>query len=91
MSQHDDLRERIEQHKPKNSKSKLDDKDVYESMDMVKDYIKNKQEFVSYFDTDYELEFAREIEINYMIEFMKRKNIRNEFCYDCFYLLWLGM
>ena len=83
MSQHDSLRERTEQHKPKNLKSKIDDKDVYKSMEMVTRYIKSKQDFSSYFATDYELEFASEIEIKYMIEFIKRKNIRHEFCYYC--------
>ena len=29
MSQHDSLRKRAEQHKPKNNRSKKDDKDVY--------------------------------------------------------------
>ncbi len=83
MSQHDSLRNRTEQHKPKNLKSKIDDKDIYKSMEMVTDYIKNKQEFIKYFATDYKLEFASEIEIKYMISFIKRKNIRHEFCYDC--------
>ena len=83
MSQHNSLRKRTEQHKPKNLNSKIDDKDVYKSMEMVTKYIKSKQDFSSYFSTDYELEFASEIEIKYMIEFIKRKNIRHEFCYDC--------
>ena len=42
MSQHDSLRERIEQHKPKNVKSKIDDKQVYQAMDRVKKYLKEK-------------------------------------------------
>lgn len=32
MSQHDSLRSRTDQHLPKNSKSKADDKDVYKAM-----------------------------------------------------------
>lgn len=40
MSQHDSLRERVEQHKPKNIKSKLDDKDVYKAMELVKKIFK---------------------------------------------------
>ena len=43
MSQHDSLRERIEQHKPKNVKSKIDDKQVYQAMDRVKKYLKEKK------------------------------------------------
>lgn len=83
MNQHDSLRERIEQHKPKNLKSKVDDKEVYQAMKLVMEYLKSKWEFNSYFDSDYELEFASYIEIRYMIEFIKRRNIRNDFCYDC--------
>lgn len=83
MSQHDSLRGRSEQHKPKNTKSKIDDKEVYQAMDLVKQYLKEKKDFKSYFDSDWDLEFASEIEIKYMIDFIKRKNIRREFCYDC--------
>ena len=36
MSQHDSLRNRKDQHLPKNSKSKADDKDVYKAMQKVK-------------------------------------------------------
>jgi hypothetical protein len=43
MSQHDSLREREEQHRPKNDKSKIDDKDVYKSMDMVMKYLHEKR------------------------------------------------
>ena len=45
MSQHDSLRERTEQHKPKNSKSKIDDKEVYQAMELVKQYLKSKKTF----------------------------------------------
>ena len=76
MSQHDSLRGRSEQHKPKNTKSKIDDKEVYQAMDLVKQYLKDKKDFKSYFDSDWDLEFASEIEIKYMIDFIKRKNIR---------------
>ena len=40
MSQHESLRERKEQHKPKNTKSKIDDKDIYKSMELVQKYLK---------------------------------------------------
>ena len=45
MSQHDSLRERTEQHKPKNEKSKIDDKEVYQAMELVKQYLKSKKDF----------------------------------------------
>lgn len=83
MSQHDSLRTRTEQHKPKNSKSKYDDKDVYKSMELVKSYLTTKKEFQDFFNSDWYLEFSSDIEIKYMIDFIKRKKIRHDFCYDC--------
>lgn len=79
MSQHDSLRERIEQHKPKNAKSKEDDKDVYKAMYRVADYLKSKLEFRGFFSEDYDLDFQHEIEVRYMIDFIKRKHVRKEF------------
>ena len=52
-------------------------------MELVKQYLKGKKEFNEYFETEYDLEFSSEIEIKYMIDFIKRKIIRSEFCYDC--------
>lgn len=82
MSQHDSLRERTEQHKPKNSKSKNDDKDVYKAMDKVVEYLTTKAEFKNFFVEDYVLDFHHEIEVKYMIDFIKRKKVRNEFNYE---------
>ena len=82
MSQHDSLRERKEQHKPKNEKSKQDDKDVYKSMAMVMDYLKNKKEFSTYFSSGCDLEFSHQIEVKYMMDFIKRKGVRKEFNYE---------
>lgn len=82
MSQHDSLRERKEQHKPKNSKSKEDDKDVYKAMYKVVDYLTTKKEFQNFFNGDYVLDFQHEIEVKYMINFIKRKRVRNEFNFE---------
>ena len=82
MTQHDSLRLREEQHKPKNQKSKKDDKKIFEAMLKVKEYIKSKKDFSSYFEKDYDVEFSKDIEIKYMIDFIKQKRIRSEFCYD---------
>ena len=79
MSQHDSLRNRKAQHKPKNMKSKIDDKDIYISMEKVIVYLKNKIEFTQYFELDYELEFHHNIKISYMIDFINRKGVRAEF------------
>ena len=82
MTQHDSLRNRKEQHLTKKKKSKIDDKDIYKAMQQVKEYLENKKEFATFFEKDYELLFMHEIEVSYMIDFIKRKNIRSEFNYD---------
>ena len=79
MSQHESLRERKEQHKPKNTKSKIDDKDIYKSMELVQKYLKSKTEFSQYFLLEYDLEFKHEIEVKYMIDFIKKNNVIAEF------------
>lgn len=78
MPQHDSLRERTEQHKPKNAKSKFDDKAVYQSMEIVAQYIADRFKM----DTDYTdwiLDFEHSIQIQFMIDFIKRKKMRQEF------------
>jgi len=82
MSQHDSLRKRSEQHRPKNEKSKMDDKDVYKSMKLVMEYLQEKREFVDFFVEDWKLEFSPSIQVKYMIDFIKRKKVRNEFNYE---------
>ena len=82
MSQHESLRKRSAQHKPKNTKSKVDDKDIYKAMNKVRDYLLSKPDFKSYFDGDWELDFQHQIEVSYMIDFIKRKKVRFEFNSD---------
>ncbi len=82
MSQHSALRKRTEQHKPKNNKSKIDDKEVYQSMELVRSYLKAKKEFQVFFQGEWDLEFSKDIKIKNMIEFIKRKKIRREFNYE---------
>jgi type II restriction enzyme len=79
MSQHDSLRNRTAQHKPKNTKSKYDDKDVYKAMGMVDEYLRNKDSFKKYFASEWDLEFDSKINVEYMVNFIKKKNIRKEF------------
>ena len=79
MTQHDSLRTREAQHKPKNNKSKKDDKDIYKSMELVVNYIKCKKEFMPYFEHDFSLIFKHEIDIEFMMRFIKNKNVRAEF------------
>ncbi len=78
-TQHDSLMRRFEQHKPKNEKSKIDDKNIYESMAMVADYLEER--FSGQLD-DYIITFDKSIKISYMIGLIKTKKIRNEFDYE---------
>lgn len=82
MSQHDKLRERTNQHLPKNSKSKFDDKDIYKAMELVINYLNGKKEFACYFNSKWDLLFESKIEVQYMINFIKNKGIRSEFDYS---------
>lgn len=77
-TQHDSLRKRREQHKPKNTKSKFDDKAVYQSMEIVSNYINTRFKMDTDFP-DWELDFEHSIQIGYMINFIKRKHMRMEF------------
>lgn len=78
MSQSESLRNRIEQHKPKNKKSKLDDKAIYIAMNMVISYLETRFEFENKF-TNYEICFEKTIKVEDMIRFIKSKGVRNEF------------
>lgn len=78
-TQHDYLRARVEQHKPKNIKSKIDDKNIYIAMLMVKEYLEDR--FDGKID-DYNIEFEKNISFKFMIEMIKSKDLRSEFEYD---------
>lgn len=78
MSQSDDLRNRIEQHKPKNEKSKLDDKAIYRAMEQVTAYLLSRFDFKEIF-ADYEIVFEKEIKAKEMIEFIRGRGLRAEF------------
>lgn len=80
MTQHDSLRNRVAQHKPKNIKSKIDDKDIYVAMGNVKSYLEKRFEINTKFP-EYEIQFDKCIEIRYMIDLIKEKKIRHEFEY----------
>jgi type II restriction enzyme len=79
LSQRELLRERYEQHKPKNTRSKNTDKAIYSSMEAVIEYLHHR--FKGMLD-DYEITFEKNIKIDYMIKFIKQKGIRLEFDYD---------
>ncbi|QSH98926.1 restriction endonuclease [Treponema phagedenis] len=72
------LRNRTEQHKAKNTKSKNDDKNIYKAMKKVIEYLKERFKNEANF-SGYDIIFERTIEIQYMIDFIKMKNVRQEF------------
>lgn len=78
MSQHESLRERTEQHKPKNAKSKIDDKDIYTAMGQVQDYLYARFDLINKYP-NYSIIFEKDISIHYMIQMIKESKIRYEF------------
>lgn len=72
------LRENTEQHKPKNGKSKQDDKQIYIAMEKVKNYIETrfKDKFAEF---GYEIIFDKVISVDFMIHNIKEKKVRAEF------------
>lgn len=82
MSQHESLRERFEQHKPKNTQSKKDDKDIYGAAAAVINYLQARFDMDNNYE-NYHLEYDNKIKISDMIKFIKKKGFRNEFyAYD---------
>lgn len=78
MSQHESLRVRYEQHKPKNKVSKTDDKNIYTAAANVIEYLEKRFDMKNKY-SDYYLEFAKSIKIVDMINFIKKRKIRTEF------------
>ena len=78
MSQSNMLRENKKQHKPKNKKSKKDDKNIYLAMQETAKYIEDKFDFSVNF-ANYEICFEKNINYEYMINFIKRNSKRKEF------------
>ena len=78
MSQHDSLRNRTEQHKPKNEKSKQDDKQIYIAMNNVRQYLMQRFDFDSRF-SNYEIQFEKNLQIQYMVDMIRKKRVRQEF------------
>lgn len=78
MANSQQLRQNLNQHKPKNSKSKIDDKKIYQAMSLVEEYILKK--FQKELQKDnFKIEFKKTISYVEMIENIKSKNVRKEF------------
>ena len=78
MSQHDSLRKRFEQHKPKNVYSKNDDKEINKVANAVINYLSERFEIEKNYE-NYHLEFEKSIKLCDMIDFIKNKGVRTEF------------
>ena len=68
----------IAQHKPKNTRSKEDDKQIYSAMLQVSEYIKNRFDFEKSFPS-YDIVFEKEISVQYIIDFIRSHRVRTEF------------
>lgn len=80
MSLSEQLRSRTEQHKPKNRHSKKDDKKIDEAMRLTQKYLENRFGKVENFiNGKYYLEIEKKLEISYMINTIKNKNVRAQF------------
>ena len=78
MANSDQLRANKEQHKPKNAKSKIDDKNIYQAMRRCIEYLKNRLSD-QLEEGGYELIFKRDITFGTMIKMIKNQNHRKEF------------
>ncbi len=72
------LRKRTAQHKPKNDKSKDDDKRIYAAMEQVTGYLNTRFNIAATFP-DLRIDFDHKIAVSEMIAQIKKKNLRNEF------------
>lgn len=80
LGQSESLRRRVEQHKPKNNKSKIDDKDIYIAMNRVVEYLEYRFNLANPVGgRNYKILFEKQISTEYMINFIKEKGKRLEF------------
>ena len=78
MANSDDLRKNVNQHKPKNTESKFDDKNIAQAMQKTIDYIENRFGQISNFNGFY-LEFSGRLSLKGMMENIKNGSIRKQF------------
>ncbi len=78
MSQSESLRSRTEQHKPKNVKSKKDDKAIYRAMEMVNAYLHQRFDFAKTFP-NHQIVFEHAITNEEMVAYIRCRGIRAEF------------
>lgn len=77
MATSEQLRKNTEQHKPKNTKSKKDDKAIYLAQARVQEYLYDR--FSSQFKHDYFLQFDQAISFGQMQKVIRNSRLRLEF------------
>lgn len=78
MASSDDLRQNLNQHKVKNTQSKIDDKNIAVAMEKTIEYLENRFKNISNFSGFY-FEFGKNLSIKTMIENIKTCGIRKQF------------
>lgn len=78
MASSNDLRKNKNQHKPKNTKSKLDDKNIAQSMKKTISYIEERFSDITNFNGFY-IEFSSKLSLDEMMANIKNGGIRKQF------------
>lgn len=78
MASSDDLRRNLNQHKPKNTRSKIDDKNIAKAMQKTIDYLENRFKNIDNFNNFY-FEFSKQLSLKTMMENIKNIGIRKQF------------
>lgn len=78
MASSDDLRRNLNQHKPKNTRSKIDDKNIAKAMQKTIDYLENRFRNIDNFNNFY-FEFSKQLSLKTMMENIKNIGIRKQF------------
>lgn len=78
MTNSDNLRKNTNQHKPKNTKSKFDDKNIAIAMNKTIEYLENRFKNIQNFDGFY-FEFGKKLTLKVMMDNIKNSGIRKQF------------
>lgn len=76
MANSKQLRQNKNQHRPKNTLSKKDDKAIYDAMRRTINYLRTR---LGKYIADYDLVFEKEISFKQLISTIKNTKLRNEF------------
>ncbi len=76
MATSEQLRRNINQHRAKNTKSKIDDKEIYRAQKLAREYLEGRFEYEL---KGYYLQFEKSISFEKMQKMIKDQRIRDEF------------